>query len=145
MYRHKRRRRPYTKQWHQKKASYKKGFTRYSTGRKWGGQYDPEKPAFWRTWQKEYFSIPSPDEMLSSGYTKNQAWIALCKSWNGFLLAKREGDHEDMKQYAMQIRTLQKDLNLPQSQFDMFTSEEMEWMERESDVAAKEEWYATSV
>lgn len=83
--------------------------------------------------------------MLSSGYTKNQAWIALCKSWNGFLLAKREGDHEDMKQYAMQIRTLQKDLNLPQSQFDMFTSEEMEWMERESDVAAKEEWYATSV
>lgn len=61
------------------------------------------------------------------------------------MLAQREGDHEDLKQYAMQIRALQKDLDLPQNHFDMFTPEEFEWMERESDLVAKEEWYATSV
>lgn len=83
--------------------------------------------------------------MLPSGYTRNQTWIALCKSWNGFLLAQREDDHENMKQFAMQIRSLQKELGLPQYEFDMFTTEEMEWMERESDQEAKELWYATSV
>jgi hypothetical protein len=61
------------------------------------------------------------------------------------LLAQRECDHEEMKQYAMQIRALQKDLGLPQSYFDMFSPEEVEWMERESDVEAKRLWYATSV
>ncbi len=45
----------------------------------------------------------------------------------------------------MQIRTLQKDLGLEQSEINMFTPEEMEWMERESDIEAKELWYATSV
>jgi hypothetical protein len=60
-------------------------------------------------------------------------------------LAQREGDHEEMKQYAMQIRALKNDLCLPQSHFDMFSPEEVEWMERESDVEAKELWYATSV
>ena len=38
-----------------------------------------------------------------------------------------------------------KDLGLPQSHFDMFSPEEVEWMERESDVEAKDLWYATSV
>ncbi|MGI0042331.1 MAG: hypothetical protein ACRD47_01360 [Nitrososphaeraceae archaeon] len=137
--------RRYTKQWIRKKTSYKKGFNRYSTGPKWSGKYFPEKPAFWRSWQTENWHEPRPDEILPSGYTKNQTWIALCKSWNGFLLAQREGDHEEMKQYAMQIRALQNDLGLPQSHFDMFSPEEVEWMERESDVEAKELWYATSV
>jgi|GEM_PF-1832926 hypothetical protein len=50
-----------------------------------------------------------------------------------------------MKQYAMQVKALQKDLGLPQSHFDMFSPEEVEWMERESDVEAKDLWYATSV
>lgn len=145
LYRCKNRRRPYRKQWYRKKAKDKKGFTRYSTGPKWAGQHDPYKPAFWRTYQPGIYKQRSDDEILPSGYGRTETWIALCKSWNGFLLAKREGDHEDMKQYAMQIRTLKKDLNLPQSQFDMFTPEELEWMERESDLVAKEEWYATSV
>lgn len=50
-----------------------------------------------------------------------------------------------MKQYAMQVRALQKDLGLPQSHFDMFSPEEVEWMERERDVEAKDLWQATSV
>jgi hypothetical protein len=50
-----------------------------------------------------------------------------------------------MKQFAMQIRSLEKELGLPQYEFDMFTPEEMEWMERESDQEAKELWYATSL
>jgi hypothetical protein len=85
------------------------------------------------------------DDLLPSGYTRIQTYIALCKSWNGFLLAKREGDHENMKQYAMQIRKLQKELGLPQSDFDIFTPEEMQWMERESDDTLNELRYAMSV
>ncbi|MGH9911842.1 MAG: hypothetical protein ACRD4W_05325 [Nitrososphaeraceae archaeon] len=63
----------------------------------------------------------------------------------GFLLAKREDNRENMKQYAMQIRTLQKELGLSQSYFDMFSPEEMEWMERESDDTSNELRYAMSV
>lgn len=87
----------------------------------------------------------NPDDLLPSGYTRNQTWIALSKSWNGFLLAKREDNRENMKQYAMQIRTLQKELGLPQSYFDMFSPEEMQWMERESDDTLNELRYAMSV
>ena len=92
---------------------------RYSSGHRWAGKYDPEKPAFWRTWQNGLYSKLKPDEMLLSGYTKNQTWIALCKSWNGFLLAKREGNDAEMKQYIGQIRKLQKDLGLEQTEFDI--------------------------
>ncbi|MGH9974998.1 MAG: hypothetical protein ACRD8Z_04070 [Nitrososphaeraceae archaeon] len=74
---------------------------RYSTGPKWSGQYDPYKPAFWRTYQPGIYKQRSDDELLPSGYGRTETWITLCKSWNGFLLAKREGDRENMKQYAM--------------------------------------------
>jgi hypothetical protein len=145
LYRRKKTRRTYKKRWLRKKTKDKKGFTRYSTGPKWAGQYDFEKPAFWRTWQPELIKKFRDDEMLPCGYSKNQTWIALCKSWNGFLFAKRGDNHEDMKQYAMQIRSLQNDFGFPKSHFDMFTPEEMEWMDRESDVEAKEKWYASCV
>jgi hypothetical protein len=138
-------RRRYKKKWYRKKSKDKRGFMRYSTGSKWSEQYDPYKPAFWRTYQPEHGNKLDPDDMLPSGYTRNQTWTALCKSWNGFLLAKRECDRENMKQYAMQIRKLQKELDLPQSEFDMFTSEEMEWIERESDDSLNELRYAMSV
>lgn len=105
-------------------------FARYSSGPKWGEKYNPCKAGFWRTYQPEHWKKLNPDDLLSSGYTRNQTWIALSKSWNGFLLAKREDNRENMKQYAMQIRTLQKELGLPQSYFDMFSPEEMEWMVR---------------
>lgn len=36
-------------------------------------------------------------------------------------------------------------LDQPQTEFGMFIPEEMEWMKRESDIEAKELWYATSV
>jgi len=135
----------YKKKWYRKKSADKRGFMRYSTGPKWSEKYNPDKPAFWRTWQPQYWKKLNPDKILPSGYTRNQTYIALCKSWNGFLLAKREDNHENMKQYAMQIRKLQKELGFPQSQFDMFTSEEMEWMERESDDTLNELRYAMSV
>lgn len=98
---------------------------RYSTGPKWGGKYDPYKPAFWRTWQPEHWRELEPDEMLSSGYTWNQTWIALSKSWNGFLLAKRECDHDDMRRFIGQIRKLQKDLGLEQTEFEGYSPAEL--------------------
>lgn len=137
--------RRYRKKWFRKKAKDKRGFMRYSSGPKWLGQYDMYKPAFWRTWQSGIYRQRSDHELLPSGYGRTETWIALCKSWNGFKLAQRECDHEEMKQYAMQIRSLQRDLGLPLYEFDMFTQEEMGWMERESDMKAKELWYATRV
>ena len=53
--------------------------------------------------------MKDPDELLSSGYQVTQGWVALCKSWNGYLLAKRNGEREDMKQYAGQIRNIQRE------------------------------------
>lgn len=118
---------------------------RYSSGPKWSGRCDYDKPAFWRTWQPELRHQFREDELLASGYSKNQAWIALCKSWNGFLNAQREGDHEEMKQYATQIRKLQGDLDLPLTEFDMFTEEEKNAMDIENDEIIKEIWYSTTV
>lgn len=114
-----------TKRWKRKKASEKKGFMRYSSGPKWSGQSDVYKPAFWRKWQPELKHAFREDEMLPSGYSKNQTWIALCKSWNGFMRAQREGDHADMKQYIGQIRKLQKDLGLKQTEFDGYSTDEL--------------------
>jgi hypothetical protein len=145
-YRNKNRRRPYRKKWVRKKASEKKGFTRYSTGPKWSGQYFAEKPAFWRThqvnWTQKY---RDKHELLSNGYSVHENWMALCKSWNGFLIAKREDNHENMKQYAMQIRSIQKALSLPLKEFDMFTPEEMYEMDMESDDIIRDLWYSTSI
>ena len=146
LYRSKNRRRPYRKRWVRKKASEKKGFTRYSTGPKWSGQYDPEKPAFWRTnqvdWTEKY---KNRHEILSNGYSIQDNWVAICKSWNGFMMGKREDDYEKMMEYATQIRTLQKVLKLPLSQFDMFTPEEMMEIEQNSDLDSSGERYTTTV
>ena len=134
-----------TKRWKRKKTSEKKGFMRYSSGPKWTGQFDYDKPAFWRKWQPELIQKVSQDQILPNGYTKNQTWVALCKSWNGFMYAKREGDRVEMKQYVGQIRRLQKDLDLPITEFDLFTEEEMKEIDDENDDRKKELWYATSV
>lgn len=80
-----------TKTWQRKRSQDKKGFNRYSTGLKWSGQFDYDKPAFWKKWQPELKHVFREDEMLPSGYSKNQAWVALCKSWNGLcILRERE-------------------------------------------------------
>lgn len=134
-----------TKIWQRKKSREKIGFMRYSSGPKWSGQFDYDKPAFWRKWQPELIEKVSENEMLTSGYTKNQAWVALCKSWNGFMNAQREGDRVEMKQYIGQIRRLQKDLGLPITEFDLFTDEEMKEIDDEFGDRKKELWYATTV
>jgi hypothetical protein len=138
-------RRRYRKKWYRKKAKEKRGFMRYSSSPKLAGQDDPEKPAFWRTFQRENWHKPKPDEIMSSGYTHNQTWIALCKSWNGFLLAKREGNHADMKQYIGQIRKLQKDLGLEQTEFDGYTPAELAEIDLGFDEDFLMGWYGTSV
>ena len=128
-----------------KKTRDKKGFTRYSTGPKWAGQYDFEKPAFWRTWQPELKKKFRDDEMLPCEYSKNQTWIALYKSWNGFLLAKGEGDHEEMKQYVRQIRKLERDLGIEQTEFDGYSPEKLAEIDLEFDEDFLMDWYGTVV
>jgi len=118
---------------------------RYSTGSKLAGSYDPEKPAFWRTWQPEYWKKLNPYEMLPCGYTRNQTWIALCKSWNGFLLAKRECDHADVKRYIGQIRKLQKDLGLEQTEFEGYSPAELASIDLENEEDFWMERYGTTV
>ena len=55
--------------------------------------------------------------MTTSQYTKGQTWGALKKSWRGYKVAKVQKSMEDMKKYAVQIRTLQKELGLIQAKF----------------------------
>ena len=145
LYRRKNRRRPYRKQWSRKKAKDKKGFARYSTGPKWSGQFDFRKPAFWRTWQPELKKKFRDDEVLPCGYSKNQTWIALCKSWNGFLLAKREGDQVEMKKFSGQVRKLEKDLGLEQKEFYGYSQAELAEIDRGFDEDYLMEWYGTTV
>ncbi len=52
-------------------------------------------------------------------YSKGQTWGALKKSWKAYKIAKVQNDTAGMKKYATQIQTLQKDLGLKQSQFDV--------------------------
>lgn len=122
-----------TKTWRRKKGREKKGFMRYSSGPKWRGQFDFDQPAFWRTWQPELKHQFREDEMLGSGYSKNQAWISLCKSWNGFMNAQREGDPVYMRQYVGQTRKLQKDLGLEQTEFDGYSPAELSKIDLEND------------
>jgi hypothetical protein len=126
-----------------RKVRERKGFMRYSSGPKWRGQYDPERPAFWRTWQPELKHSFRENEMLASGYSKNQAWISLCKSWNGFMNAQREGDHADMGQYVRQIRKLQIDLGLEQTEFDGYSSAELASIDLGNDEDFWMDWYGT--
>lgn len=118
---------------------------RYSSGPKWSGQFDYNKPAFWRKWQPELIVKRSENEMLPTGYTKNQAWVGLCKSWNSFMCANREGEYEDMKEHAGVIRKLQRILGLPVTEFYNFTEEELKEMDDENDDRKKELWYGTTV
>lgn len=145
LYRRKNRRRPYGKRWVRNKAKDKKGFTRYSTGPKWTGQHDFKKPAFWRKMQPELRRPFRDDEMLPCGYSKNQTWVALCKSWNGFLLAMRESDQVEMKQYIGQIRKLQKDLGPDQTEFYSYSPAELAEIDRGFNEDFLIEWYGTTV
>jgi len=52
-------------------------------------------------------------------YSKGQTWGALKKAWKAYKIAKVQNDKEKMKEYAKRIQTLQKDLGLKQSKFDV--------------------------
>ena len=56
---------------------------------------------------------------LSEGqqYSKGQTWGALKKAWRGYKVAKVQKNTADMKKYAERIRTLQKELGVPQAKF----------------------------
>lgn len=66
------------------------------------------------------------DNILSSGYTVSQTWVALCKSWNGYIIAKKNFEMQDVKRYVGQIRKLQKELGLERTEFDDFSQGELE-------------------
>jgi hypothetical protein len=118
---------------------------RYSSGTKWAGQYDPYKPAYWRAFQDRKWRNYDQDELLPGGYTRTQTWIALCKSWNGFLLAKRECDPSNMKRYIGQIRKLQKDLGLEQTEFEGYSPVELANIDLENDEEYIMERYGSTV
>jgi hypothetical protein len=96
---------------------------RYSSGPKWRYRYLPTSPSYY------YHLMPkrlrNTDNILPSGYTVTQTWVALCKSWNGYIIAKQNGELENIKKYVGQIRKLQKELGLEQTEFDDFSQEEL--------------------
>ena len=44
---------------------------------------------------------------------------ALRKAWKGYRIAKAQGDKKRMQEYAARIRTLQAELGIPQTDFDI--------------------------
>jgi hypothetical protein len=50
-------------------------------------------------------------------YTTGQTWGALKRSWEGYKIAKGKDDKAGVILYAERIRTLQKELGLPESAF----------------------------
>lgn len=91
--------RPYKKAWRRKKASEKKGHVRYSSGPRWRFTYLPYEPAYY---YKSMVKIrpQSEDKILRDGYTITQTWVALCKSWNGYIIAKKNFEMEELKRYV---------------------------------------------
>jgi hypothetical protein len=87
----------------------------------------------------------SDDKILRSGYSVTQTWIALSKSWNGYIIAKKNFEMEEVKRYVGQIRKLQKELGLEQTKFDDFSEEELEGIDLEFDDQAEEERYRQAI
>ncbi|MGH9964586.1 MAG: hypothetical protein ACRD5E_07140 [Nitrososphaeraceae archaeon] len=136
--------RRYKKQWHRKKSSEKKGHVRYSSGPRWTYTYLPYKPAYYYKFMAK-IRPQAEDNILSSGYTVSQTWVALCKSWNGYIIAKKNFEMQDVKRYVGQIRKLQKELGLEQIEFDDFSQEELEEIDLEFDDQAEEERYRQAI
>jgi len=136
--------RRYNKEWLRKKANEKKGHVRYSSGPRWTYTYLPYKPAYYCKFMAKIRPQPE-DKILSSGYTVTQTWIALCKSWNGYIVAKKNFEIQDIKKFVGQIRKLQKQLGLEQTEFDDFSQEEIKEIDLEFDDESKEEWYRQAI
>jgi hypothetical protein len=73
------------------------------------------------------------NNVLPSGYTVTQTWVALCKSWNGYIITKKNGEMQDVRKYIGQVRKLQKELGLEQTAFDDFSQEELGQIDLEND------------
>lgn len=136
--------RRYKKQWHRKKSSEKKGHVRYSSGPRWTYAYLTNKPAYYYKFMAK-IRPQAEDSILSSGYTVTQTWVALCKSWNGYIIAIKNFEMQDVKRYVGQIRKLQKELGLEQNKFDDFSQEELEEIDLEFDDQAEEERYRQAI
>jgi hypothetical protein len=54
-----------------------------------------------------------------STYTTGQTWGALRKAWKAYKIAKVQNDSVRMKEYANRIRTLQAQLGVPPSTFQI--------------------------
>lgn len=59
--------------------------------------------------------------------------------------AQREGDDADMKQYVGQIRKLQKDLGLEQTEFNSYSPDELAEIDLGFDEDYLMEWYGTTI
>jgi hypothetical protein len=136
--------RSYNKAWCRKKAIEKKGHARYSTGPRWRFTYLPYEPAYYY----KFTPIIRPqveDSILSNGHTVTQTWVAICKSWNGYIIAKKNFEMEEIRKYIGQIRKLQKELGLEQTKFDDFSEEELVEIDLEFDDQAEEERYRQAI
>ena len=54
-----------------------------------------------------------------STYTTGQTWGALRKAWKAYKIAKVQNDATRMKEYSERIRTLQTQLGVPQTTFQL--------------------------
>jgi len=50
-------------------------------------------------------------------HTEGQTWAALKKCWRAYKIAKVRSEKEKMVEYANRIRSLQRELGLPQAPF----------------------------
>jgi hypothetical protein len=58
------------------------------------------------------------NSLLPCGYTIEESWAALRKSWLGFEISNSNGDIGRMSQYAYQITKLQRQLGIEVTKFD---------------------------
>ena len=54
-----------------------------------------------------------------SSYSTGQTWGALRKAWRAYKIAKSQNDAEKQRKYSERIKTLQSELGVPQTVFDI--------------------------
>jgi hypothetical protein len=92
---------------------YKKGLHRYS------------KP--WKHYYQSSTRSTTPRQLKSPflyGYSSNQLWIGLCRAWLAFTIWKQKDDLDKMQEYGLIIHNLQKQLDLPLTDFDIYIGDE---------------------
>jgi hypothetical protein len=95
--------------------------------------------------ERQKLDLRLKEQKQRGGYTITQTRVALCKSWNGYIIAKKNFEMEEIKRYVGQIRKLQKALGLEQTEFDDFSQEELEEIDLEFDDEAIERRYRQAI